>query len=140
MLKGAPACENTKRYVDLTDEEESPLPQVSDIGGPSQTSTPLNSLPVGSLQLSATPVMPLPEQQSRPKSIRITLWTPPAPTSMVNGSSQTVSSFNKNYEVPETFGQTSIVSSQSQGDSYRTSYNFIDTILKDSMKSDFISL
>ena len=94
MLKGALAHENAKRYVDLTDEEESPLPQVSDIGGPSQTSTPLNSVPVGSLQLSSAPAMPLPEQQCRPKSMKTTLWTPPAPISVGNQNSQTVTFFN----------------------------------------------
>ena len=82
MLKGAPARENMKRYVDLTDEEDSPLPK-SDIGGPS-TSTPSNSVPVGSLQLSTAPSMPIPEEQCRAKSMKTTLWTPPAPISVGN--------------------------------------------------------
>ena len=90
LVKGAPACENAQRFVDLMNNEESPLPQVLDIGGPSQTSTPSNLVPVGSLQLSSAPSMPIPEQQCRPKSMKTTLWTPPAPISVGNQNSQTV--------------------------------------------------
>ena len=55
MLRSAPVRE-MKKYVDLTDEEDLPLPQ-SDIGGPSQTSTPSNSVPVESLQLSTSALL-----------------------------------------------------------------------------------
>ena len=133
MMKGAPVRESMKRYVDLTDEEDSALPH-SDIGGPS-TSTPSNSAPVESLQLSTATSIPIPEEQCRAKSMKTTLWTPPV-------GNQTVTFSNKSYPVPGKIGRTSINNSinNSNCDSEQ-SLNYIDTIIHDTLKkSDYINL
>ena len=131
MLRGAPVRE-IKKYVDLTDEEDSPLPQ-SDIGGPS-TSTPSNSVLVESLQLSTAPSIPIPEEQCRAKSMKTTLWTPPV-------GNQTVTFSNKSYPVPGKIGRTSINNSinNSNCDSEQ-SLSYIDNIIHDTFKNDYINL
>ena len=152
MLKGAPVRENMKRYVDLSDEENSALPQ-SDIGGPS-TSTPSNSVPVESLQLSTAPSIPIQEEQCGAKSMKTTLWTPPSipiPEEQCRAKSmkttlwtppvgnQTVTFSNKSYPVPGKIGRTSINNSinNSNCDSEQ-SLNYIDTIIHDTLKKVII--
>ena len=137
MLRGAPVRE-MKKYVDLTDEEDSPLPQ-SDIGGPS-TSTPSNLAPVEPLQLPTAPSIPIQEEQCGAKSMKTTLWTPPSipiPEEQCRAKSmkttlwtppvgnQTVTFSNKSYPVPGKIGRTSI--NNSNGDSEQ-SLNYIDSI------------
>ena len=165
MLRSAPVRE-MKKYVDLSDEEDSAITQ-SDIGGPS-TSTPSNLAPVEPLQLPTAssrpmqeeqcggrsiksslwappskpippsipvpPSMPIPEEQCRPKPIKTTLWNPPV-------GNQTVTFSNKSYPVPGKIGRTSINNSinNSNCDSEQ-SMNYIDNIIHDTLKSDYINL
>ena len=154
MMKGAPVRESMKRYVDLTDEEDSALPH-SDIGGPS-TSTPSNLAPVEPLQLSTAPSIPIQEEQCGAKSMKSTLWTPPSiqiPEEQCRAKSmkttlwnppvgnQTVTFSNKSYPVPGKIGRTSINNSinNSNCDSEQ-SMNYIDNIINDTLKSDYINL